>query len=85
MSQQAFYFDGTRCTGCKTCEMACKDYNDLSVGYAFRKVYETTLGETTKDAAGAVSTSCVSYPVSMSCNHCDEPACLAKCPQGASV
>ncbi|MEG1253924.1 MAG: dimethyl sulfoxide reductase subunit B, partial [Raoultibacter sp.] len=29
MTQYAFYFDGTRCTGCKTCEFACKDYKDL--------------------------------------------------------
>ncbi len=25
----AFYFDGTRCTGCKTCQMACKDYKNI--------------------------------------------------------
>ncbi|MEF9875986.1 MAG: 4Fe-4S dicluster domain-containing protein [Gordonibacter sp.] len=85
MSQQAFYFDGTRCTGCKTCEMSCKDFKDLSVGYAFRNVSEVTLGETKKDAAGNVTTSCVSYPVSMSCNHCDKPICFEKCPQSAIV
>lgn len=85
MSQMAFYFDGTRCTGCKTCEMACKDYRDLKVGYAFRKVYETTVGETTRAADGSITTTCVSYPVSMSCNHCDMPACLGKCPQGAII
>lgn len=44
MTRYAFHFDGTRCTGCKTCEMACKDFKDLSVGTAFRKVYEVTLG-----------------------------------------
>ena len=32
MSQQAFYFDGTRCTGCKTCQMACKDYKNIDLG-----------------------------------------------------
>lgn len=85
MSQQAFYFDGTRCTGCKTCEMSCKDFKDLGLGVAFRKVYEVTLGETTKDDQGVVTTSCVSYPVSMACNHCDSPACFGACPQGAIV
>ena len=29
MTQYGFYFDSTRCTGCRTCEMACKDYKDL--------------------------------------------------------
>lgn len=82
MTQYAFYFDGTRCTGCKTCEFACKDYKDLDVGFAYRKVYEVTLGDTKKDGNGIVTT-CVSYPLSMSCNHCDNPACTKVCPTGA--
>ena len=40
MSQYAFYFDGTRCTGCKTCVYACKDKYDLDLGMAYRKVRE---------------------------------------------
>ena len=32
MSEQyGFYIDSDRCTGCKTCELACKDYKDLPV------------------------------------------------------
>ena len=45
MTQYGFYFDSTRCTGCRTCEMACKDYNDLPANYAFRRVFDYEGGE----------------------------------------
>lgn len=84
MTQQAFYFDGTRCTGCKTCVYACKDKNNtMNTGLAHRKVIEYTGGETNKDEAGCITTSCFSYTVSVSCNHCDNPVCMEMCPQGA--
>lgn len=83
MAQYGFFFDGTRCTGCKTCEFACKDYKDLTTEFAFRKVYEVAGGETTRDANGCIETTCFSYPVSSSCQHCDKPACVEACPTGA--
>ena len=38
-----FYFDMTRCVGCRACQVACKDRNDLDIGLLFRyaKTYET--------------------------------------------
>ncbi|MEG0619692.1 MAG: 4Fe-4S dicluster domain-containing protein [Raoultibacter sp.] len=83
MTQHAFFFDGSRCTGCKTCEFACKDYYDLNKDTQYRKVYECTGGETIKDSKGSLSTTCFSYYVSLACNHCTDPVCTKVCPTGA--
>jgi len=32
--QMGFYFDQTRCTGCFTCVVACKDWHDVPPGPA---------------------------------------------------
>lgn len=83
MTQYAFYFDSTRCTGCRTCEMACKDYKDLSATIAFRKVYDYEGGACELDADGICTSSAFVYHVSLGCQHCDDPACVQVCPTGA--
>ncbi|WP_165045066.1 MULTISPECIES: 4Fe-4S dicluster domain-containing protein [unclassified Adlercreutzia] len=83
MTQYGFYFDSTRCTGCRTCEMACKDIKDLPASIAFRTVYDYEGGTFTVAEDGTCSTDAYAYHVSVSCNQCNEPACLAICPQEA--
>jgi anaerobic dimethyl sulfoxide reductase subunit B (iron-sulfur subunit) len=85
MAQNGFYFDSSRCTGCKTCELACKDYKDLGTEILFRKIYDYEGGEWTQGADGTWSTSAFAYHVSLACNHCAMPACLAVCPVEAIV
>ena len=36
--QLGFYIDSARCSGCKACQVACKDKNNLDVGRRFRRV-----------------------------------------------
>lgn len=85
MSQMGFYIDSASCTGCKACELACKDKNNLDVGARLRRVRMMCGGAWEKDEALNCFTpqGVFSYSVSFSCGHCDSPACFAKCPQGA--
>ena len=69
-----FYFDTSRCIGCATCMIACKGKNQLEPGENFRTVAHYEVGK---------------YPdatvthMSLSCQHCENPACVAGCPTGA--
>lgn len=83
MAQKAFFLDATRCTGCKTCEIACKDYHDLGVDYTYRRIFDYEGGEWNQASEGVWENSTFVYHVSVSCNHCDNPACTKVCPTGA--
>lgn len=73
--QLNFYFDQSRCTGCQTCVVACRDWNDVLPGQMpwlrkqtvekghFPEVRVTFLHST--------------------CFHCEEPPCVPACPTGA--
>jgi anaerobic dimethyl sulfoxide reductase subunit B (iron-sulfur subunit) len=82
MHQYAFYFDSRSCSGCKACQVACKDWNGLETGLLWRRVYEITGGGWEKRGAAWVS-SVFSYNLSISCNHCARPICLEVCPTHA--
>ena len=73
--QIGFYFDQTRCTGCYTCIVACKDWHDVPAGpAAYRRV--TTIEK------GKYPSPFVAY-LATSCYHCTQPDCVAACPAGA--
>ena len=82
MSRLAFFFDSSACSGCKACQVACKDKNDLPVGQLWRRVYEVSGGGWKKQGAAWVS-NVFAYNLSLSCNHCEEPVCAYNCPTQA--
>jgi DMSO reductase iron-sulfur subunit len=72
--QYRFHFDMAKCIGCRCCEVACAEQNGNSLEINWRRVGEIEGG---------------SYPyaqrfyLSMGCNHCLDPSCLAGCPVNA--
>ena len=72
--QFGFYIDATRCTNCKTCEIACQDFQQAAPGQRFRRVRSFEGGEFPLVYA---------YNISMSCNHCEDAECVRNCPTGA--
>jgi formate dehydrogenase iron-sulfur subunit len=72
--QYRFHFDMTKCIGCKCCVVACNEQNGNPADINWRRVGEIEGGW---------------YPdtqrlhLSMGCNHCIEPTCLAGCPVDA--
>ena len=74
MGYLGFYYNMLDCIGCKTCQVSCKDKNNLKVGTLFRRVkhFET----------GIYPTPGVYY-FSGTCNHCDQPKCVEGCPTRA--
>ena len=73
--QIGFYFDQTRCIGCLTCVVACKDAHDIAPGPAsWRRVTEMESGEFPEVSVTFLSSACY---------HCGHPACISTCPPGA--
>lgn len=81
--QLAFYVDTTACTGCKACQIACKDKWDLPNKIDYRRVAEYTAGTWIKQIDNTYRPNIFAYYVSISCNHCSKPICLEVCPAQA--
>ncbi len=82
MSRYAFYFDSSGCSGCKACQIACKDRNGLEVGLLWRRVYEVSGGSWERQGE-AWQQDVYAYNLSVACNHCERAVCAEACPTQA--
>ena len=73
--QMGFYVDQSRCTGCCTCVVACKDWHNVDAGPAsWRNVITIEKGRF-PDVLVAF--------LPIACYHCAQPACVSACPVNA--
>lgn len=81
--QVGFWFDASRCVGCKTCVAACKDVHDVPVGASLRTVRSFECGEWSYVGDIPVPVGISAHSLSLSCNQCTHPACVQSCPRDA--
>ena len=82
MARYAMAIDTKRCVGCNACSMACKMTNNLPDGTWWTRVL-TEGGDEVDTPAGIFPEVSMRY-VTVSCQHCDNPACVKVCPVGAT-
>lgn len=70
MTQMGFLLDQKYCIGCQCCVVACNTRHGL-----MPTVYPRQ--------ASSYQIECGGPYISVSCNHCDNPACVDVCPTGA--
>ncbi len=75
MAQMGIYFDQSRCTGCFTCVIACKDWYDTPAYTPGRMRVSCIEHGTFPDLFAAY--------LALSCGHCQNPPCMAACPESA--
>lgn len=81
--QLAFAVDMSSCTGCKACQVACKDKNNLPTGVRWRRVFQYEGGEWIEENGQMVASDVYAYFVSSACMHCQQPICMEVCPAAA--
>lgn len=90
MSRYAMLIDETRCTGCRACQVACKQWNDLPAEITHnRGTYQNPPALSAKtwnliefreiEAGSKIGF----YFLKRACMHCEHPACASVCPVGA--
>jgi formate dehydrogenase iron-sulfur subunit len=89
--QRAMLFDSTLCVGCRSCEVACNDDNQL--GRAPDAIFQGRPAQDARALAPDVFTYVTFHQLEedpssaafgkVQCMHCIEPACVSSCPVAA--
>lgn len=83
MARYGMVIDTVRCVGCNNCSMACKVENNLpdNIWWTMAK----TIGGTTEyTPSGEYPDNLKMEFLTVSCQHCENPACIKVCPVGAT-
>lgn len=65
--------------GCRACQIACRDKNNLDDGRLWRHVIEINGGDWSRQG-NAWQQTVFAYNISITCNHCENPICMEVCP-----
>ncbi len=80
VKQYGLVFDLRRCIGCRTCVIACKVENNLE-DRSWMKVLNNSGG--LDDIPVGKYPDLILFWQPITCMHCQDPPCLAACPEGA--
>ncbi len=78
----AMLVDLKRCIGCHTCAVACKQENNLPNKIWWNRVL--TVGGQEMDTPQGIFPNVKMQYMTLSCQHCENPACVKACPVGAT-
>ena len=81
MTRLAVVTDLNRCVSCLNCMVACKEANDVPIGNFWIKILRVGPNPKTE---GATYPDVEMYYLPVSCQHCENPACVKVCPVGAT-
>jgi formate dehydrogenase iron-sulfur subunit len=83
VSQKAFYIDSSLCTGCKSCQVACKSVHGLPAEDTGTPVNYSYPARITATTWTYVSENSSNKSVKRMCNHCTNAECIKNCPEAA--
>lgn len=82
MTHFGMAIDLARCVGCNACVVACKQCNNVPEGIFWNRVL-TEGGDAPFTAGGQWPDNHLKF-APLSCQHCENPACVKVCPVGAT-